>query len=299
MRTPWCAAPCTPTPTASGSSSPQYFDLLPAIPQCAPKSAPGRDGRTLLEACVENATRTPAARLARCSTRARACDARRSRRPLSSACRCSLPEPSSGQRGAPDARGAGVPPSSGRAMHVLAPSGGSAHFLFELRPEDSGDNTAATTSGAGDAGEPLGKLEIRWRGPMGEAGRLQTQQIMATPRPQRDVEITIAPSLPTTATLARPLSLQCVVRNARRQRRCLWNSSFATGGGSRCGRPRGDDREGRRAAARESRWTVRGGCRWGFWSRGEATAEVTVVPLAPGDAAVAQGGGARRGGEVG
>ena len=134
---------------------------------------------------------------------------------------------------------------------------------------------------------------------MGEAGRLQTQQIMATPRPQRDVEITIAPSLPTTATLARPLSLQCVVRNRAATATVPLNSSFATGGRTLCGRPRGDDREGRRAAAWNRGGRSAGGVVGGFGAGGGGDSGGDCRAARSGDAAVAQGGGARRGGEVG
>lgn len=265
---------------------PQYFKFAASNPLAVrTKVRPGRDGRTLLEACVENATRAPlllasatfdpSPRL-RCETLAP---------PAVSAAAAVFPEPGSGQRGAPDARGAGMglPSLSGRAMHVLAPSGGSAHFLFELRPDDRGDDAAATTSGAGDAGEPLGKLEIRWKGRMGEAGRLQTQQIMGPPRPRRDVEITVAPSLPTTATLARPLSLRCVIRN---------RSATATGplelvardGWEDPGADAGAGTTGRNAApppemAVDGPRAVSLGV---LEPGGEVTAEVTVVPLAPG-----------------
>ena len=265
---------------------PQYFKFAASNPLAVrTKVRPGRDGRTLLEACVENATRTPlllasatfdpSPRL-RCETLAP---------PAVSATAAVFPEPGSCQRGAPDARGAGMglPSLSGRAMHVLAPSGGSAHFLFELRPDDRGDDAAATTSGAGDAGEPLGKLEIRWKGRMGEAGRLQTQQIMGPPRPRRDVEITVAPSLPTTATLARPLSLRCVIRNCAATAtaplelvaRDGWEDPGADAGAGTTGKnaapPLGMAVDGPRAV---SLGVLEPG--------GEATAEVTVVPLAPG-----------------
>ena len=50
---------------------------------------------------------------------------------------------------------------------------------------------------------------------MGEAGRLQTQQILGAPAPRKDVELSLAPSSPppTSAKLAEPLMLECVVPN--------------------------------------------------------------------------------------
>ncbi len=35
----------------------------------------------------------------------------------------------------------------------------------------------------------LGKLEIRWRGQLGDSGRLQTQQILAAPALARDASL--------------------------------------------------------------------------------------------------------------
>jgi len=79
-----------------------------------------------------------------------------------------------GEWGAPDAGGGGVglPSLAGRPLHVLNPSGGSVHFLFELRARESQADAPA------EGGNTLGKLEICWKGNMGEAGRLQTQQIL-------------------------------------------------------------------------------------------------------------------------
>ena len=115
---------------------------------------------------------------------------------------------------------------------------------------------------------------------MGEAGRLQTQQIMGTPRPQRDVEITVAPSLPTTATLARPLPLQCVVRN-RAATATVPLELVVRDGWEDCA----DARTTGRAAAPPPGLAVDGprAVTLGVLEPGgEATAEVTVVPLAPG-----------------
>jgi hypothetical protein len=47
----------------------------------------------------------------------------------------------------------------------------------------------------------------------GEAGRLQTQQILGAPRSRKDVELSLSPAAPTSAKLAQPLVLECVVRN--------------------------------------------------------------------------------------
>ena len=55
-------------------------------------------------------------------------------------------------------------------MQIIPASGGLSTFLFKL---------AASADAPASIRGPLGKLEIRWRGSMGESGRLQTQQIQA------------------------------------------------------------------------------------------------------------------------
>lgn len=51
------------------------------------------------------------------------------------------------------------------------------HMYRLTRPEGSTPAEAA--------GSALGKLEIKWRGSMGEVGRLQTQQILGAPAPAK------------------------------------------------------------------------------------------------------------------
>ena len=194
---------------------PQHFKFDVANPVAVrTKTRPGRDGATFLEACVENATKQtlllsaatfePAPRFT---------------------CHAVLPPKSAGANGfaIPDGAdaggGVGLPSLAGRDLRVLDAAGGSAHFLFELREKQSGWRGEA---GAGDADaatppDALGKLEIRWRGRMGETGRLQTQQILGAPKPDAagDVELTLDPGTrPETATLATPVSLAFVARNA-------------------------------------------------------------------------------------
>ena len=115
-----------------------------------------------------------------------------------------------------------MPSLPGRDLRVLDAAGGSAHFLFELREKQSGWKGEAGETGARDADaatppDALGKLEIRWRGRMGETGRLQTQQILGAPKPDTagDVELALDPGTrPEAATLATPVSLAFVARNA-------------------------------------------------------------------------------------
>ena len=51
------------------------------------------------------------------------------------------------------------------------------HMYRLTRPEGSTPAEAA--------GSALGKLEIKWKGSMGEVGRLQTQQILGAPAPAK------------------------------------------------------------------------------------------------------------------
>ncbi|DBA72960.1 TPA: hypothetical protein ACH3X2_009909 [Trebouxia sp. C0005] len=58
------------------------------------------------------------------------------------------------------------------------------NYLFRLTRRGGG-------AAADNPGTALGKLEIKWRGSLGEVGRLQTQQILAPPAPTKEVEIKI------------------------------------------------------------------------------------------------------------
>ena len=162
---------------------PQHFKFDVANPVAVrTKVRPGRDGATFLEACVENATKTPLLLSAATFEPAPrfTCDA-------------VGPPKSAGANGASIPAGAdagggvGLPSLAGRDLCVLDAAGGSAHFLFELREKRGGwRGEAGEASAAADAATPpdaLGKLEIRWRGRMGETGRLQTQQILGAPKP--------------------------------------------------------------------------------------------------------------------
>lgn len=80
-------------------------------------------------------------------------------------------------------------------------AGGSKNFLYALHPEQS---TALSAGGGISLSGALGKLEIRWRGNLGQLGRLQTQQIMANAANSKDVELLVV-SLPEVCTEPRRL----------------------------------------------------------------------------------------------
>lgn len=56
--------------------------------------------------------------------------------------------------------------------------GCASNYLFKLTRR--GGEAAAD-----NAGSALGKLEIKWKGSLGEVGRLQTQQILGPPAPTK------------------------------------------------------------------------------------------------------------------
>jgi hypothetical protein len=63
-------------------------------------------------------------------------------------------------------------------MHQVLDVGCGSNYLFRLTQRGGG-------AAADSAGTALGKLEIKWRGSLGEVGRLQTQQILGPPAPTK------------------------------------------------------------------------------------------------------------------
>ena len=207
---------------------PQHFKFDVANPVAVrTKTRPGRDGATFLETCVENATKAPLLLSAATFEPA-----------PRFTCRAVLPPKSARANGfaIPDGAdaggGVGLPSLAGRDLRVLDAAGGAAHFLFELREKPRGRRGEAGEASEmvemveenADASAPpdaLGKLEIRWRGRMGETGRLQTQQILGAPKPAKpageSIELSLDPESMKgldTVTLAAPVSLAFVAKNA-------------------------------------------------------------------------------------
>ncbi|PRW59506.1 trafficking particle complex subunit 13-like [Chlorella sorokiniana] len=129
-----------------------------------------------------------------------------------------LPPPSTAAGGGADAEAG--PLSAYIAALPLIPEGGSSAFLFRLtRPPSGVLGPTGAASGAGAAraaaaavallgdppAGPLGRMEIKWRGPMGEVARLQTQQISLPPQPTREASLALA-RLPPRAVLGEPFS---------------------------------------------------------------------------------------------
>lgn len=74
------------------------------------------------------------------------------------------------------------------------------NYLFSLTRRDANTRATENTSNA------LGKLEIKWRGSLGEVGRLQTQQIVGPPTPAKEVEMKLV-SLSRHVHLERPFQV--------------------------------------------------------------------------------------------
>jgi len=145
--------------------SPQYFKFNVANPlsvRTKVRAAPR--GRAFLEVCVENSTRYA---LLLDSARFDAVDG--------IAARDMTPEfggEAARLDGVDDSPDAGLPSLGKRAVYRLDPSSGAAHYLFEITRSNASEEPLTPRT-------QLGKLELRWRGAMGDPGRLQTQVIAA------------------------------------------------------------------------------------------------------------------------
>ena len=72
-------------------------------------------------------------------------------------------------------------------MQIISPSGGALNLLYKLEiSRESGVGSAGSADGA-----TLGKLDIRWRTPLGDLGRLQTQPIVALAAAAKEVVLQV------------------------------------------------------------------------------------------------------------
>lgn len=86
---------------------------------------------------------------------------------------------------------------------ILIRSGGGIYtFLYQLRMSAQG-------SGGSNV---LGKLQITWRTNLGEPGRLQTQQILASPIAQKEVELQVV-DVPSVIILENPFTVRLNLTN--------------------------------------------------------------------------------------
>ncbi|KAH7619099.1 hypothetical protein Ndes2526B_g06052 [Nannochloris sp. 'desiccata'] len=122
------------------------------------------------------------------------------------------------------------------AALLLHPGGGAAGYIFKLsrlwhqqqqqqQQQQVGTNssgarspTGASPRGTGDQdGSALGKLDIRWKGTLGDPARLQTQIITGNPRPHRELRLEVI-KLPDRIVVAEPFTIEiCVVSGVDRR----------------------------------------------------------------------------------
>lgn len=93
-------------------------------------------------------------------------------------------------------------------MPLLPPDGGSLSYVFCLGRESSSSEFLLQGASHSDI---LGRLDIRWRGPMGDSARLQTQPIGRDAlSPRRDVWLTLT-SLPDKLHVEEPFQAEITV----------------------------------------------------------------------------------------
>lgn len=96
-----------------------------------------------------------------------------------------------------------------RNLDLMAPAGGTRHFVFAL--EEKRGKAPRTMGDVPDA-ERLGRLRVEWRMPMGEKGELRTQQVMASQSASANVELAVH-FVPSPAALEAPFCATFKLRN--------------------------------------------------------------------------------------
>ncbi|BDA44945.1 Trafficking protein particle complex subunit 13 [Coccomyxa sp. Obi] len=189
---------CSTSYTDKGETAyqPQYFKFVAQNPLSVRTKIRSLTRQTFLEACVENFTSKP---LVLAYVR------------LDAAPNIAVvPASSAWSEGNPsDDPQSSLPEQYPDSLEVVD-AGGSKNFLYALHPDQS---TALSAEGGGILlSGSLGKLEIRWRGNLGQLGRLQTQQIMANAANAKDVELLVM-SLPQVVHLESPFMATLLVKS--------------------------------------------------------------------------------------
>jgi hypothetical protein len=133
------------------------------------------------------------------------------------------------------APGAGPLVAYADAVPLLPPEGGAKSFVFRLRRgEGQGEGAGESAAGGGAVADPgggaaLGRVEIRWRGPMGDPARLQTQLISMPPSPARDLRLSLGP-LPPRVHVEQPFTAHVLIANASDRRLGPLKLSFTAAG---------------------------------------------------------------------
>ncbi|KAF5176509.1 Trafficking protein particle complex subunit [Thalictrum thalictroides] len=91
---------------------------------------------------------------------------------------------------------------------ILIRAGGGIHnYLYQLTLSSHGSPRMKV-----EGSNTLGKLQITWRTNLGEPGRLQTQQILGTPTPKRELELKVV-EVPSVIILERPFMVRLNLTN--------------------------------------------------------------------------------------
>ncbi|GAB4831212.1 hypothetical protein Ancab_005222 [Ancistrocladus abbreviatus] len=91
---------------------------------------------------------------------------------------------------------------------TLIRSGGGIHnFLYQLKLSKQGSGQEKV-----DGPNVLGKLQITWRTNLGEPGRLQTQQILGSPVPRKEIELLVV-KIPSVIVVQSPFVVKLNLQN--------------------------------------------------------------------------------------
>lgn len=94
-----------------------------------------------------------------------------------------------------------------KAPDLIRANGGIRNYLYQLT-QPSAESRLVEVEGSNS----LGKLQLTWRTNLGEPGRLQTQQILGSSIPHKEVDLQIV-QLPPHIILERPFLVQARLRN--------------------------------------------------------------------------------------
>lgn len=91
---------------------------------------------------------------------------------------------------------------------ILIRSGGGIHNFLYLLKSSSQESKQTRIEGS----NILGKLQITWRTNLGEPGRLQTQQILGSPVPRKEIDLQVV-KIPQVIVLHKPFEVQLSLAN--------------------------------------------------------------------------------------
>lgn len=122
---------------------------------------------------------------------------------------------------------------------LIRSNGGVHNYLYQLK-QPNVESASVRVEGS----NTLGKLEITWRTTLGEPGRLQTQQILGSAIPQKEVDVRVV-ELPSRVIVERPFLLRLSVSNCTDRRLGPLQISMSP-----------DDVDEKRAIVVNSLWTM-------------------------------------------